>query len=72
VPIARVGEITNPLDVVALPHAPAAVCGVADYRGDVVTVVDLRTRFGLPSGRAARSGSWSTSGAAWPRWWWTR
>jgi purine-binding chemotaxis protein CheW len=58
VPISKVGEITNPLDVVALPHAPMAVIGVADYRGDVVTVVDLRTRFGLAEVERTRRTKW--------------
>jgi purine-binding chemotaxis protein CheW len=58
VPIARVTEITNPLEVVELPHAPHAVCGVADYRGDVVTVVDLRIRFGLPKSERTRRTKW--------------
>jgi purine-binding chemotaxis protein CheW len=58
VPIARVREICNPLSVVALPRAPHAVVGVADYRGDVVPVVDLRLRFGLPSAPATRRTKW--------------
>lgn len=58
VPISRVREIANPLDVVALPHAPKAVCGVADYRGDVVPVVDMRVRFGLPAHERTRRTKW--------------
>jgi purine-binding chemotaxis protein CheW len=58
VAIARVREIANPLVVVALPHPPHAVVGVADYRGEVVPVVDLRTRFGLPSVEATRKTKW--------------
>lgn len=58
VPIARVVEIANPLTIVALPHAPAAVSGVADYRGDVVPVVDLRVRFGLAAVPQTRRTKW--------------
>jgi purine-binding chemotaxis protein CheW len=58
VPIARVREIANPLLVVGLPHAPPSVVGVADYRGEVVSVVDLRTRFGLPAAAATRKTKW--------------
>jgi purine-binding chemotaxis protein CheW len=58
VPIARVVEIANPLAIVPLPHAPRAVCGVADYRGDVVAVVDLRVRFGLESAEVTRRTKW--------------
>jgi purine-binding chemotaxis protein CheW len=47
VPIADVREIVNPLVLTELPHAPSSVVGVADHRGDVIPVVDLRTRFGL-------------------------
>jgi purine-binding chemotaxis protein CheW len=41
VPIARVREIANALEIVPLPHAPREVVGVADYRGEVVPVIDL-------------------------------
>jgi purine-binding chemotaxis protein CheW len=58
VEIARVREIANPLPLVALPHAPGSVVGVADYRGEVVPVVDLRTRFGLTSVPATRRTKW--------------
>jgi purine-binding chemotaxis protein CheW len=56
--IARVREICNPLPTVALPHAPPAIAGVADYRGEVVPVVDLRTRFGLPAVVVTRRTKW--------------
>jgi purine-binding chemotaxis protein CheW len=58
VAIARVKEIANPLPLVALPHAPRAVVGVADYRGEVVSVIDLRTRFGLPAAQTTRKTKW--------------
>jgi purine-binding chemotaxis protein CheW len=57
-PIAHVKEIANPLPLVALPHAPRSVVGVADYRGAVVPVVDLRTRFGMPSAPPTRKTKW--------------
>jgi len=52
-----VREIVNPLPVVDLPRAPVTVKGVADYRGDVVPVIDLRDRFGLeqPATRSRRT-----------------
>ncbi len=58
VAIARVKEIANPQVVVALPHAPPAVVGVADFRGEVVPVIDLRTHFGLPPVPATRRTKW--------------
>jgi purine-binding chemotaxis protein CheW len=48
-PIERVREVVNPQPIIELPHAPAAVVGVADHRGEVVPVIDLRARFGLPA-----------------------
>jgi len=58
VEIARVKEIANPMPLVPLPHAPGAVVGVSDYRGEVVPVVDLRTRFGLTAAPATRRTKW--------------
>jgi purine-binding chemotaxis protein CheW len=58
VPIANVREITNPLAIVELPHAPHAVAGVADFRGEVVPVVDLRVRFGLTATVRTRRTKW--------------
>jgi purine-binding chemotaxis protein CheW len=58
VPIAKVKEIANALEIVALPHAPREIVGVADYRGEVVPVVDLRTRFGLTVAEKTRKSKW--------------
>lgn len=58
VAIGAVREIANPLPVVALPRAPEAICGVADYRGEVVPVVDLRVRFGLAPSTLTRRTKW--------------
>lgn len=58
IPIAAVREIVNPLAVVELPGAPPAVIGVADYRDEVVPVVDLRTRFGLGPSPVTRKTKW--------------
>src|SRR5690606_25772352 len=53
--IEAVREIVNPLEIVALPSAPRAVRGVADYRGVVVPVLDLRERFGLLPAESRRT-----------------
>ncbi len=58
VEITRVREIVNPLPTVTLPHAPAEVVGVADHRGDVLPVVDLRIRFGLENVEVTRRTKW--------------
>lgn len=56
--IGVVREIVNPLAIVDLPRAPEAVKGVADYRGEVVPVIDLRERFGLPPSGPSRKTKW--------------
>lgn len=58
VDIFRVREIINPLSYVVMPHAPPVVLGVADHRGDVVPVVDLRRRFGLEPKEPDRRTKW--------------
>jgi purine-binding chemotaxis protein CheW len=58
VPIALVREISRPLFAVALPHAPSSVLGVADYRGDVIPVIDMRARFGLAATPPTRKTKW--------------
>jgi purine-binding chemotaxis protein CheW len=46
--IAYVREIVTPLPLTQLPHTPEGFAGVADHRNQVVPIVDLRRRFGLP------------------------
>lgn len=58
VDIQRVKEIIRPLPLVALPHPPPAVVGVADHRGEVVPVLDVRRRFGLPGAAETRRTKW--------------
>lgn len=57
-PIASVREIARPLPMVELPHAPLGVVGVAEYRGEVIPVVDLRARFGQPLAPLTRKTKW--------------
>jgi len=56
--ISRVREIVNPLEVTPLPHMPHDVAGVADHRGEVIPVIELRARFGLDRADNARSTKW--------------
>jgi purine-binding chemotaxis protein CheW len=58
VPIGCVREIINPVEVTRLPHAPQVVVGVADHRGEVVPIIDLRIRFGVPAADASRRTKW--------------
>ena len=64
VDILRVREIVNPLPVVAVPHTPPHVIGVADHRGQTIPVVDLHVRFGLPPGELTRRSKWIISDVA--------
>jgi len=58
VEVARVREIIRPLTVVTLPHAPPAIMGVADHRSEVVPILDVRKRFGLPEAPRTRRTKW--------------
>jgi purine-binding chemotaxis protein CheW len=57
-PIDCVREIANPMTLTPLPLAPPAVAGVAEYRGEVVPVVELRQRFGLDAAPVTRRTKW--------------
>jgi len=45
--IHRVESIIKMQEITSVPHAPAFVDGVINLRGEVLPVVDLRSRFGL-------------------------
>jgi purine-binding chemotaxis protein CheW len=42
-------EVLPAVEIAALPGAPDVIGGVIDLRGDLVPVLDLRRRLGLPS-----------------------
>lgn len=54
VDIRLVQEINRQLDVTAVPNAPSHVRGVINLRGEVSTVIDLRTILGLPEAEETR------------------
>lgn len=58
VDILLVREILNPLPVVPLPRTTASVIGVAEHRGEVIAVLDLRLRFGLERHDRTQSTKW--------------
>jgi purine-binding chemotaxis protein CheW len=58
VPIGDVQEIVTPSVLTELPHAPDAVAGVADHRGQVIPILDLRVRFGLSRVREHQRSKW--------------
>ena len=47
-PVSAVLEITRSVAITPLPSAPRGVEGVVDYHGEVIPVIDLRDRLGLP------------------------
>jgi purine-binding chemotaxis protein CheW len=47
-PVARIQEIQRARAITRVPHAPAPVRGIANLRGRVLVVVDLRQRLNLP------------------------
>jgi purine-binding chemotaxis protein CheW len=62
--IAGVREITKPLRMVELPDPLPGVVGVADYRGEVVPVVDLRARLAHPPAPATSRTKWIIASAS--------
>ena len=52
--ILRVQEIKGYSKVTPLPNTPPEVKGVMNLRGAVVPIIDLRTRFGLPTAEYTR------------------
>jgi purine-binding chemotaxis protein CheW len=48
VPVEQVREVRDMQAVTPVPGAPAYVEGVTNLRGQIITVVDLRKRLGLP------------------------
>lgn len=49
VQILRVREIIGLMDITAVPQMPSYMKGVINLRGKVIPVIDLRSKFGLPS-----------------------
>lgn len=56
--IHRVREIIRPLPLIPLPLMPDGVVGVADHRGHVMPVVDVRRRFDLKGAGFGGNSRW--------------
>ncbi len=54
VDICAVQEINRQAEATRAPHAPQHVRGVINLRGEVATVIDLRTVLGLPRAEVTR------------------
>ena len=55
VPVERVREIVRLRPITPIPRAPHAIRGVVALRGDMIEVVDLRRRLGLPDAEPGRA-----------------
>lgn len=53
--VERIREIVRMRNLTPLPRSPGWMLGVMALRGEVVEVVDLRSRLGLPAGNPNRS-----------------
>ena len=48
--VMQVQEVLRVSEIAPVPGAPSFVLGIINLRGNVVTVIDTRARFGLPAG----------------------
>lgn len=48
-PLAMVEKVVRAQAINPLPKAPAIVSGIIDFHGEIVPVMDIRLRLGLPS-----------------------
>lgn len=48
IPVERVKDILIPDKIAKIPLAPSEIAGAINLRGRIVTVIDVRTRLGLP------------------------
>ncbi len=55
VDIAAVDGIVKMQPISNVPYAPSFVEGITNLRGEVLPVIDLRKRFGLPPGEVSRN-----------------
>lgn len=55
VPILQVQEIIRSENITWLPRKPAYVLGVINLRGEIIPIIDLRTKFGLKAILATRT-----------------
>jgi purine-binding chemotaxis protein CheW len=55
VDIAQVQEINRMVTVTHVPRAPVFMEGVINLRGQLIPIIDLRTRFGMPRAEHTKS-----------------
>lgn len=59
--VMQVQEVLRITEIAPVPGAPSYVLGIINLRGNVVTVIDTRNRFGLPSKEPDDASLFSTS-----------
>jgi len=52
VPVEQVREVRDMQSVTSVPGAPEYVEGVTNLRGQIITVINLRKRLGMPQGKS--------------------
>ena len=57
IPVLRVQDILKPERIAPVPLAPKEVKGSINLRGRIVTVIDVRTRLGLPPREKGKEGN---------------
>jgi purine-binding chemotaxis protein CheW len=55
VDIAQVQEIIRLVEITHVPRAPRFMEGVINLRGQLIPIIDLRTRFGMPRAASTKS-----------------
>lgn len=53
VPIDDVQEVIKATNITPIPDAPSFMRGLINVRGDIVSIIDVKARFFLPSGHSA-------------------
>jgi purine-binding chemotaxis protein CheW len=51
----EVQEIMRVQEITTVHHAPEFVCGVINLRGQIVTIIDMRRKFGYSQGQSLES-----------------
>jgi purine-binding chemotaxis protein CheW len=54
-PLARVQRVVRVVDITPLPKSPDTVLGVINLQGNIIPVLSMRTRFGLPKAEISLS-----------------
>lgn len=55
-PLQQVQEVIREAEITPIPGVPAAIVGVIHLRGDIITIIDMRERLGLPPARVEPEG----------------